>query len=105
MYKYIERVLIYYIYNVFFINTKCTIKKIIVQNIRYIPISRLEYEDSNYHLVMEDIFLSSDNFLPNVMEAKVIFNFFFNIHLMIFVIIFANINTILILIMLIILSY
>ncbi|ORX56103.1 hypothetical protein BCR36DRAFT_467338 [Piromyces finnis] len=44
---------------------------IVVQNIRYIPISRLEYEDSNYHLVMEDIFLSSDNFLPNVMEAKI----------------------------------
>ena len=46
-------------------------KKIIVQNIRFIPISRLEYEDNNYHFVMEDIFLSSDNFLPNIMEAKV----------------------------------
>ncbi|ORX81845.1 hypothetical protein BCR32DRAFT_279377 [Anaeromyces robustus] len=44
---------------------------IIIQNIRYIPISRLEYEDSNYHIVMEDIFLSSDNFLPNIMEAKI----------------------------------
>ncbi|KAL6600034.1 hypothetical protein U3516DRAFT_643204 [Neocallimastix sp. 'constans'] len=43
---------------------------IIVQNIKYIPISRLEYEDANYHFVMEDIFLSSDNFLPNIMEAK-----------------------------------
>ena len=43
---------------------------IVVQNIKYIPISRLEYEDSNFHLVMEDIFLSSDNFLPNLMEAK-----------------------------------
>lgn len=39
-------------------------------SIKYVPIPRIEHEDDNYHLIVEDIVLSSQNFLPNLMELK-----------------------------------
>lgn len=41
------------------------------EQVKYIPIPRIEHEDANYYFVAEDIVLSSVNFLPNMMEIKV----------------------------------
>ncbi|KAI9003864.1 hypothetical protein DFJ74DRAFT_693907 [Hyaloraphidium curvatum] len=43
---------------------------IIVSQVRYIPIPRIEHNDENIHIIVENIILTSDNFLPNVMEIK-----------------------------------
>lgn len=44
--------------------------QIVVSQVRYIPIPRIEHNDENIHIIVENIILTSDNFLPNVMEIK-----------------------------------
>lgn len=40
------------------------------ERMKYIPIPRIEHEDENFRIVVEDVVLSSGNFLPNLMEIK-----------------------------------
>ncbi|TPX39179.1 hypothetical protein SeMB42_g06425 [Synchytrium endobioticum] len=41
-----------------------------IEQIRYLPIPRIEHLDENYHVIVENIVLASENFLPNYMEIK-----------------------------------
>jgi hypothetical protein len=50
--------------------TNFSILQIMVSQVRYIPIPRIEHNDENIHIIVENIILTSDNFLPNVMEIK-----------------------------------
>lgn len=46
------------------------LRQVMVSQVRYIPIPRIEHNDENIHVIVENIILTSDNFLPNVMEIK-----------------------------------
>ncbi|KAJ3341282.1 Cullin-associated NEDD8-dissociated protein 1 [Gonapodya sp. JEL0774] len=43
---------------------------LLFDQVKYIPISRIEHNDDQYHVIMEDLIITSDNFLPNVLEVK-----------------------------------
>jgi len=43
---------------------------LLFEQIRYIPIPRIEHNDEQYHIIMENLIITSDNFLPNVLEVK-----------------------------------
>lgn len=43
----------------------------ILEQIKYIPIPRIEFEDKDWYIVIEDLVLESESFLPAVMEIKV----------------------------------
>ncbi|KAI8995732.1 hypothetical protein BC832DRAFT_595995 [Gaertneriomyces semiglobifer] len=43
----------------------------LLEQMKYIPIPRIEYEDASWHLIIEDIMLQSSNFLPGVMDVEV----------------------------------
>lgn len=40
----------------------------IFENVAYIPVPRIEYSDSQFDAVIENLVLESDNFMPNVLE-------------------------------------
>lgn len=40
----------------------------IFENIRYVPIPRIEYSDQNIDLAIENLIIESDNFFPNILE-------------------------------------
>ncbi|POS88101.1 hypothetical protein EPUL_000528, partial [Erysiphe pulchra] len=42
----------------------------LLENIRYIPIPRIEYSDEIVDLVVENLIIESDNFFPNIFEFK-----------------------------------
>jgi hypothetical protein len=44
----------------------------LVKAFRFIPISRIEHNDEQYYLVMENIILSTNNLMPNVFEFGVL---------------------------------
>ncbi|KAL4725510.1 hypothetical protein ACLX1H_007659 [Fusarium chlamydosporum] len=41
-----------------------------LENIAYVPIPRIEYTDSQFDAVIENLVLESDNFAPNVLEVS-----------------------------------
>ncbi|KAF5237481.1 hypothetical protein FAUST_6041 [Fusarium austroamericanum] len=41
-----------------------------LENIAYIPIPRIEYTDSQFDAIIENLVLESDNFAPNVLEVS-----------------------------------
>jgi len=41
----------------------------IFENVAYIPVPRIEYSDSQFDAVIENLVLESDNFMPNVLEV------------------------------------
>jgi hypothetical protein len=41
-----------------------------VKQVKVIPIPRIEHNDHQWHIIIENLILTSDNFLPNVMEVK-----------------------------------
>ena len=40
----------------------------IFENIRYVPIPRIEYSDSAFDAVIENLVIESDNLMPNILE-------------------------------------
>ncbi|KAI8812960.1 hypothetical protein BJ742DRAFT_790598 [Cladochytrium replicatum] len=44
---------------------------VLIDQIKYVPIPRIEHSDSDYHFIVENVILTSKNFLPNLVEVKV----------------------------------
>ncbi|TPX66724.1 hypothetical protein SpCBS45565_g04267 [Spizellomyces sp. 'palustris'] len=43
----------------------------LMEQVQYIPIPRIEHEDENWHIIVEDLVLESESFLPALMEIEV----------------------------------
>ncbi|KNC98590.1 uncharacterized protein SPPG_06275 [Spizellomyces punctatus DAOM BR117] len=41
-----------------------------MEQVQYIPIPRIEHEDENWHIIVEDLVLESESFLPAMMEIE-----------------------------------
>jgi hypothetical protein len=50
----------------------------ILENVRYVPIPRIEYTDKAFDAVIENLVLESDNLMPNTLEIKNDMNFKFD---------------------------
>lgn len=50
---------------------RMTLLPAFIDEIKYIPIPRIEYSDPQYDIVIENLVLSGDTLLPNVFETKV----------------------------------
>ncbi|KXS21551.1 hypothetical protein M427DRAFT_273163 [Gonapodya prolifera JEL478] len=43
---------------------------LLFDQVKYIPIPRIEHNDDRYHIILENLIITSENFLPNVLEVK-----------------------------------
>ncbi|KAJ3120113.1 hypothetical protein HK098_004872 [Nowakowskiella sp. JEL0407] len=43
---------------------------LLFEQIKYIPIPRIEHRDENLHLIFDDVVLTSENTIPNLLEMK-----------------------------------
>ncbi|KAG1401413.1 hypothetical protein G6F60_006399 [Rhizopus arrhizus] len=50
---------------------KMTLLPALMDEIRYIPIPRIEYSDKQYDVVVENLVISGDSLLPNVFDTKI----------------------------------
>lgn len=50
---------------------KMTLLPAFIDEIKYIPIPRIDYSDPQYDIVIENLVISGDSLLPNVFETKV----------------------------------
>ncbi|KAG2230926.1 hypothetical protein BDF21DRAFT_358030 [Thamnidium elegans] len=50
---------------------RMTLLPAFIDEIKYIPIPRIEYSDSQYDIAIENLVISGDTLLPNVFETKV----------------------------------
>lgn len=54
-----------------FNDMKMTLLPAFIDEIRYIPIPRIEYSDPQFDIVIENLILSGDTLLPNLVETKI----------------------------------
>ncbi|KAK4517613.1 regulatory particle non-ATPase [Mucor velutinosus] len=50
---------------------RMTLLPAFIDEIKYIPIPRIEYSDPQYDIVIENLILSGDSLLPNVFDSKI----------------------------------